>query len=89
MGAGLGAQQASLAALAAQRLGADAGAGAANVRFWGKVLGVHADYYIFEATLRPAVAAAGAPCSSVARSAPPPATLCSGFACSVHTRLLS
>lgn len=87
MGAGLGAQQASLAALAAQRLGSDAGMGATSVRFWGKVLGVHADYYVFEATLRPAIAAAGAPCSSVARSAPLPATLCSGFACSMHTRL--
>jgi len=60
VGAGLGAREAATAALAAQRLGADAAVRAADVRFWGKVLGVHADHYVFEATLRPADAAAGA-----------------------------
>ena len=60
VGTGVGAREAATAALAAQRLGADAAVGAAAVRFWGKVLGVHADYYVFEASLRPADAAAGA-----------------------------
>ena len=60
VGAGLGARAAAAAALAAHALGADAALGAASVRFWGKLLGVHADYYVFEAALRPADEPAGA-----------------------------
>ncbi|KAK9838274.1 hypothetical protein WJX81_001678 [Elliptochloris bilobata] len=59
VGAGLGAREAATAALAVHALGADAALGAASARFWGKLLGVHADYYVFEAALRPPDDAAG------------------------------
>ena len=72
VGAGLGAAEAAMAALAAHALGVDADLGAASVRFWGKLLGVHADYYVFEAALRPADEPAGARLSShVARALQP------------------
>ncbi len=38
-------------AAAAQRLGRDPARGVATVRFFGKLLGTHADYYVFETTL--------------------------------------
>ena len=72
VGAGLGAGEAATAALAAHALGADADLGAATVRFWGKLLGMHADYYVFEAALRPADEPIGARLSPhVARTLQP------------------
>lgn len=72
VGAGLGVREAATAALAAHALGADANLGAASVRFWGKLLGVHADYYVFEAALRPANELTGARLNShVARTLQP------------------
>jgi hypothetical protein len=38
-------------ALAAKALGEDPKRGVATVRFWGKVLGSHGDYYVYETTL--------------------------------------
>ena len=39
-------------ALAAKRLGEDPAYNVATVRFFGKVFGISADYYIFETTLK-------------------------------------
>jgi radial spoke head protein 4/6 len=54
VGAGLGANEMYAAMLAAKRLGEDPSLGVASVRFFGKVLGTHTDYYIFETNLREA-----------------------------------
>lgn len=52
LGAGLGRAEMADVAAAAARLGRDARRGAATVRFFGKLLGTAADYYVLEATLR-------------------------------------
>ncbi|KAI8464163.1 MAG: flagellar radial spoke protein 4 [Monoraphidium minutum] len=52
LGVGLGRCEAVDVALAAKRLGQDPRHGVATVRFFGKFLGSHADYYVFETTLQ-------------------------------------
>ncbi|GBF99225.1 flagellar radial spoke [Raphidocelis subcapitata] len=52
IGAGLGRAETVDVALAAKRLGQDPRLGVATVRFFGKFLGTHADYYVFETTLQ-------------------------------------
>lgn len=51
-GAGLGRQEMYGAMLACKRIGEDPKLGVATVRFFGKVLGIYADYYVFETTLK-------------------------------------
>jgi radial spoke head protein 4A len=52
LGVGLGRREMVDVALAAKRLGQDPRRGVATVRFFGKFLGTHADYYVFETTLQ-------------------------------------
>ncbi|KAF8066356.1 RSP4 [Scenedesmus sp. PABB004] len=52
LGVGLGRAEMTDVALAVKRLGEDPRKGVATVRFFGKFFGTHADYYVFETTLR-------------------------------------
>lgn len=52
VGAGLGVAEMFGAMLAAKRVGENPAVGVASIRFFGKVLGTHKDYYVFEATLK-------------------------------------
>jgi len=52
VGAGLGRGEMHAVMLAAKKLGEDPKRGVATVRFFGKFLGTHADYYVFETTLQ-------------------------------------
>ncbi|KAK9828684.1 hypothetical protein WJX72_001516 [[Myrmecia] bisecta] len=52
VGAGLGRTEMYGIMLAVKQLGETPALGVATVRFFGKVLGTHADYYVFETTLK-------------------------------------
>jgi hypothetical protein len=52
LGVGLGRADMMAVSLAAKKLGEDPKKGVATVRFFGKFLGTHADYYVFETTLQ-------------------------------------
>lgn len=52
LGVGLGRAKMQAVMLAAKKLGEDPKRGIASVRFFGKFLGTHADYYVFETTLQ-------------------------------------
>jgi Radial spokehead-like protein len=55
IGAGLGARELYGVMLAAKHLGEDPGLGVKHIRFFGKFLGTHADYYVFEVSLKEAL----------------------------------
>ena len=52
LGVGLGKQEMYGIALAVKKLGEDPKRGVQTVRFFGKFFGLHADYYVFETTLK-------------------------------------
>jgi radial spoke head protein 4/6 len=52
LGVGLGRLEMYNAALALKRLGESTKRGVATARFFGKFFGLHADYYVFETTLK-------------------------------------
>lgn len=52
VGCGLGKHESYRVAMAAHRLGESPSRGVAKVRFFGKIFGTHADYYVFETTLK-------------------------------------
>ncbi|MEW5317505.1 MAG: hypothetical protein WDW38_008794 [Sanguina aurantia] len=52
VGCGLGTHESYGVAMAAHRLGESPSRGVAKVRFFGKIFGTHADYYVFETTLK-------------------------------------
>lgn len=52
LGVGLGRAEMMNVMLAAKKLGEDPKRAVATVRFFGKFLGTHADYYVFETTLQ-------------------------------------
>jgi hypothetical protein len=52
LGVGLGRMEMYNVALAVKRLGEDPKRSVATVRFFGKFFGLHADYYVFETTLK-------------------------------------
>lgn len=54
LGVGLGKHEMYNAALAVKKLGEDPKRSVATVRFFGKFFGLHADYYVFETTLKDA-----------------------------------
>lgn len=54
VGAGLGVPEMFGAMLAAKRVGEDPALGVASIRFFGKFLGTHGDYFVLEATLKEA-----------------------------------
>ncbi|GFR44664.1 hypothetical protein Agub_g5954 [Astrephomene gubernaculifera] len=53
LGVGLGREVALNVALAAKRIGEDPKLGVSSVRFFGKFLGLYADYYVFEVAFKP------------------------------------